>query len=182
MKTTAIILLCSINAVAIVGLLYFLFVFWDPLMNGGFIIIDNEFVDGKDSVAFAGEIGRLDTISLLVAYLGLFLIVFTIGSIWYSHHDARNAAQAVAEKQAKDYISDEFKDDLSKLLVGNPEAFRTAIRRGLRNDRVLLEEIVKDILEEIGHIPSQRTDESISEAFSTFDEDELAEGGDDGDR
>lgn len=178
------VLVCA-NIVQFLALAYFLYIFVDPMLNGGFIVIDNEFVNGKDSVGYAAEIGRLDTISLLVAYLGLFLIVFTIGSIWYSHHDARNAAQrialveaeTVAKRQWKDYIDNELIRDLSELLRRDPRSLELAVQNNLR-ESVFLEQIVKDILEETGHIPASHNDDSIIDAFTTPD-DEIEEGGDD---
>ncbi|SIT32131.1 hypothetical protein SAMN02744133_1223 [Thalassospira xiamenensis M-5 = DSM 17429] len=182
-------LVCA-NVVQLLALSYFIYIFSDPLLNGAFIVIDNEFVNGKDSVAYAAEIGRLDTISLLVAYLGLFLIVFTIGSIWYSHHDARSAAQSTASEQAavvatrqvQDYIDNSLSDELSELLLEDPQILESAVRSGLRNESVFLEQIVKDILEESGHIPAAQSDDSIMKAFTNIDADEMEEGGDDDDR
>ena len=50
-------------------------------MNGGFVLLDTKLLESVDSVAYASQIGRLDMVSLLVAYLGLFLIVVTFGGM-----------------------------------------------------------------------------------------------------
>ena len=81
MKNVVLIAACCINTVLIVALGYFLFVFWEPLMNGGFVLLDTKLLESFDSVAYASQIGRLDMVSLLVAYLGLFLIVVTFGGM-----------------------------------------------------------------------------------------------------
>lgn len=38
-------------------------------MNGGFVLLDTKLPESVDSVAYASQIGRLDMVSLLVAYL-----------------------------------------------------------------------------------------------------------------
>lgn len=158
MKTALFIIVCCVNAALIVAVGYFLFIFWDPLMNGGFVVVDTGLVNGKDSVAYAAEIGRLDTVSLLVGYLGLFMVVFTFGGIWYSHHDVRNAARAVAtevaskeaknvaEKQLDDYLEAGLQDDLSDLFKERPDVFENTVRSILRKETLLLNQIVNDVL------------------------------------
>lgn len=87
---------------------------------------------GKDSIAVAAQIGRLDLISLLMAFLGLAIAIMVV----YSIVSVKSVAETVAKEQALNAVDKKMESDLPFILRG---IVKNEIERGLKKRSASIE-------------------------------------------
>lgn len=98
----------SLNFISVLGFSYFVIAYdrtFQILVGKGKIETLRDF----DSIAAAAMIGRLDVVSLLLAFIGILIALMSIGVLWYFRREAlesaRSEARNVAPKALEDYMN-----------------------------------------------------------------------------
>lgn len=104
-----------------------------------------------DVLSYSNEVGRLDIISLLLAFLGIVIVVFTVGYFVYIRSDARNAAREEARNEIKENSLELIKKEVSSHEIKN-----------------ILDDIVRARVEDLC------TEQAISKSIDKYTEESVA--------
>ena len=91
-------------------------------------------VVGKDSIAFAQEIGRLDIVSILLAFLGIIIALGAFLGFGWIRNDAMN--------EARETVTDRAGDLIKETLHENPKLIEVALSDVLLNREIKKESLI----------------------------------------
>lgn len=104
----------TLNVISTLGILYGIYAFQDSLYLFKHSRIET--LADFDTVAAAAMVGRLDIVSLLLAFVGILVAIVGIGGVWYSRREAVGAAQSEAQTVVPDEVQKYMNNDGSSII------------------------------------------------------------------
>lgn len=103
---------------AILAVIFLLAVFLIPAFSHQFVSEIARNGSNRDAISIAVQLGRLDLVSLAVAFLGLGVGFFAIFSFFQIRDDAKEAALKLMEQYEKDNLARIKEEIKNEVLVG----------------------------------------------------------------
>jgi uncharacterized protein YneF (UPF0154 family) len=120
-------LFCAIvlifNFITVTPIIYLMIALYDNYRSFG-SIYDIYRKENFDSIAAANAIGRLDIVSMVLAFLGIIVAIVALGGFWLVRREAKEAAAEVAREVAPAIV----RDYMTK--IGAESAFEKGIPSG----------------------------------------------------
>jgi hypothetical protein len=86
-------------------------------------------LESPDAIHLAGELGRLDVVSIFLAGLGIFIGIVALGGFWMVRRAAMNSAGEAAKVEVSGVLPGVLPAALIEILAKRPDLIGSALRQ-----------------------------------------------------